>query len=291
MKLSIILVISFEKPQVVRAALESVFASQAGFAFEVIVVDNAAPEAAAALQPFAARLKVIRNRENLGFTKANNRGAAEAQGDYLLFLNSDTKIGPDTLSLLVGFADAHPQAGAVGPLVLNGDGSFQLSYGRPFSLFSEFWQKTVAAASARHANVRRLKAREVGWVSGCCLLSRREYFPAGKVFDEGIFLYFDDSELCARLRNMGKKIYFYPAAQIVHFGGASVAAIPARTALEYRRSQLHTYRKHLPKWQFTTLKNYLFLKYRWKLLRSRDANEREAAVQILDLLKKNNGLS
>ncbi len=286
MKLSIILVISFEKPEVIGAALESVFASKTGFVFEVIVVDNASTEAAAALPPFAPRLKMIRNRENLGFTKANNRGAAEAQGDYLLFLNSDTKIGPDTLSLLVGFADAHPQAGAVGPLVLNGDGSFQLSFGRPFSLFSEFWQKTFAARSARHVDVRRLKAREVGWVSGCCLLSRREYFPEGKVFDEEIFLYFDDSELCTRLRKMGKKIYFFPAARIVHFGGASVAAIPARTALEYRRSQLRLYRKHLPGWQGWLLVQYLSLKFHWKLLRSSDKNERQAAVQILELLKK-----
>jgi GT2 family glycosyltransferase len=286
MKLSIILVISFEKPQVIQAALESVFASETGFAFEVIVVDNASTEASAALSPFAERLKVIRNRENLGFTKANNRGVAEAQGDYLLFLNSDTKVDPDTLSRLVGFADAHPQAGAVGPLVLNGDGSFQLSFGRPFSLFSEFWQKTFAARAARHAGAGRLKAREVGWVSGCCLLTRREYFSEAKVFDEGIFLYFDDSELCTHLRKMGKKIFFCPAARIVHFGGASVAAIPARTALEYRRSQLHTYRKHLPLWQFTTLKIYLFMKFRWKLLRSRDEDERSAAVQILELLKK-----
>jgi GT2 family glycosyltransferase len=74
----------------------------------------------AALAPFA-KLKVIRNRENLGFTKANNRGVAAAQGEYLLFLNSDTRISPDTLARLVGFADEHPQAGAVGPLVLNRD--------------------------------------------------------------------------------------------------------------------------------------------------------------------------
>ncbi len=286
MKLSIILVISFEKPQVIRAALESVFASETGFAFEVIVVDNASTEAAAALPPFAARLKVIHNQENLGFTKANNRGVEAASGDYLLFLNSDTKVFPDTLARLVAFADRQAGAGAVGPLVLNGDGSFQLSYGRSFSLFSEFWQKAVASRRARHADVRRLKAREVGWVSGCCLLTRREYFPGGKAFDEEIFLYFDDSELCTRLKEMGKKIYFFPEARIVHFGGASVAAIPARTALEYRRSQLHLYRKHLPRWQTWLLVRYLAFKYRWQLPRSHDENERQAAVQILDLLKK-----
>jgi GT2 family glycosyltransferase len=285
MKLSIILVISFEKPQLVSDALAAVFASQADFEFEVIVVDNASTAAATALAPFAARLQVIRNRENLGFTKANNRGVAVAQGEYLLFLNSDTRIGPDTLSLLAGFADAHPQAGAVGPLVLNNDRTFQLSFGRRFSLFSEFWQKAVAAPRARRADPEKLKTREVGWVSGCCLLTRREYFPAGKVFDEQIFLYFDDSELCARLGKMGKKVYFFPRASIIHYGGASVSSLPARTAVEYRRSQLHVYRKHLPKWQLCALKIYLWLKFRWKSLRSRDENEKLAATQILDLLK------
>ena len=114
MKLSIILVISFEKPQLVSDALAAVFASRTDFRFEVIVVDNASTAAATALAPFAARLQVIRNRENLGFTKANNRGVAAAQGEYLLFLNSDTRIGPDTLSLLVGFADAHPHISQFG---------------------------------------------------------------------------------------------------------------------------------------------------------------------------------
>ena len=64
---------------------------------------------------------------------------------------------------------------------------------------------------------------------------------------------------------MGKKIFFFPAASIVHFGGASVAAIPARTALEYRRSQLHVYRKHLPRWQTWLLVRYLACKFRRQL--------------------------
>ena len=286
MKLSVILVISFEKPQMVSEALAAVFASEADFSFEVIVVDNAAREASAGLAPFRDRLKVLRNDENLGFTRANNRGASRAQGEYLLFLNSDTRISPDTLSLLVSFADGHPEAGAIGPLVLNNDGSVQLSWGRPLSLCSEFWQKAVASPAARRTDPLRLQTREVGWVSGCCLLTRREYFPGGRVFDEGIFLYFDDSELCARLGKMGHKTFFLPRARIVHYGGASVRSMPARTALEYRRSQLHVYRKHLPRWQLLALKLYLALKYRWKLLRSRNEDERSAAVQIIELLKK-----
>jgi len=287
MKLSIILVISFEKPKLVSEALASVFASDALFEYEVIVVDNASSEAAAALAPFRGRLKVIRNSENLGFTRANNRGAAEARGEYLLFLNSDTRVFPEAFSRLVAFADAHPEAGALGPLVLNGDLSFQLSFGRPISLFSEFWQKAFASRAARRADPLRLKTREVGWVSGCCLLTRREYFPGGKVFDEAIFLYFDDSELCARLRKSGKKIFYFPEARIVHYGGASVRSLPARTAVEYRRSQLHVYRKHLPKWQLGVLKIYLALKFRWRLLRSRSEENRETATRILELLKEN----
>jgi GT2 family glycosyltransferase len=285
MKLSIILVISFEKPQLVSEALAAVLASKTDFEFEVIVVDNASRETAAALRPFQNRLQVIRNSENLGFTRANNRGMAGARGEYLLFLNSDTRINPDALARLVAFADAHPQAGAVGPLVLNSDGTFQLSFGRPFSIFSEFWQKAVATPRARRADLGKLKTREVGWVSGCCLLTRRDYFPEGKVFDEEIFLYFDDSKLCARLRKMGKKVYFFPGASIIHYGGASVSSLPARTAVEYRRSQLHIYRKHLPAWQSRLLRVYLSCMFRMKLRLTHDENERLASREILELLK------
>lgn len=286
MKLSVILVISHEPAPVIQDALRSALASETPFPFEVIVVDNAAADVDAKLGPFAAEIRVLHNPGNLGFTRANNRGAEIAQGEYLLFLNSDTRVYPDTFARLVGFADSEPRAGAVGPLVLNPDGSFQLSYGAPLSLFSELWQKAWATPASRNVDPATLKTREVGWVSGCCLLARRGDFPGGQVFDEGIFLYFDDSELCARLRKAGRRIFFFPGARIVHLGGAGVSAIPARTAVEYRRSQLHVYRRHLPKWQLAALKMYLSLKYRWKLSRSRDENEREAAGQILALLKK-----
>lgn len=287
MKLSIVVIVSREAPEIARQALQAALDSRAPFPFELIVVDNAAADAEAKLAPFQGRLRVIHNRENAGFARANNQAAAVAAGEYLLFLNSDTRVDPDAVARLVAFADSRPDAGAVGPLVLNPDGSFQLSTGRPISLFSEFRQKAIAAPRARRADLRRLKTREVGWVSGCCLLVRRGDFPQGRVFDEDIFLYFEDSELCARLRRAGRRVFFHPAARIVHHGGASVRALPVRVAVEYRRSQLHVYRKHLPKWQLRVLKLYLSMKYRRKLSRSGDKDEREAAVQILALLKKN----
>ena len=286
MKLSIVVIVSREAPEIARQALQAVLDSRATFPFELIVVDNAAADAEAKLAPFQGRVRVIRNRENVGFARANNQAAAVAAGEYLLFLNSDTRVDPDAFSRLVAFADSRPDAGAVGPLVLNPDGSFQLSYGRPVSLFSEFVQKAIAAPRARRADIRRLKTREVGWVSGCCLLVRRADFPQGRVFDEDIFLYFEDSELCARLRREGRKVFFHPAARIVHHGGASVRSLPVRVAVEYRRSQLHVYRKHLPKWQRRALTLYLRLKFRWQLLRGRSEDERSAARQILELLKK-----
>jgi len=288
MKLTIVVIISREAPEIAREALQAALDSRAAFPFEVVVVDNAAVDAEAKLGPFRGRVRVIRNRENVGFARANNQAAAVAAGEYLLFLNSDTRVDADAFSSLVAFADSRSDAGAVGPLVLNPDGSFQLSFGRPLSLFSEFHQKAIAAPGARRAGLRRLKTREVGWVSGCCLLVRRADFPDGRVFDEGIFLYFEDSELCARLRRAGKKVYFHPAARIVHHGGASVRFLPLRVAVEYRRSQLHVYRKHLPKWQGLVLRLYLSLKYRWVLLRSGGEDERSAARQILALLKKGN---
>jgi GT2 family glycosyltransferase len=85
---------------------------------------------------------------------------------------------------------------------------------------------------------------------------------------------------------MGHKVFFHPQARIVHYGGASVRFMPARTAVEYRRSQLHVYDKHLPKWQARALRTYLSLKFHWKLLRSRDKEDKQAAAQILELLKK-----
>jgi hypothetical protein len=114
-----------------RRCLESLYDQPQGVAFEVVVVDNASADGAADM--VAAEfpgVTLVRNRENRGFSKANNQAAALARGRYLFFLNNDTVVPPDTLRKFLEFADANPTVGMVGPRLRGGDGAYQISYRR-----------------------------------------------------------------------------------------------------------------------------------------------------------------
>lgn len=239
MKVSVIIV-SYNQPELLRQALESVQQSRAVYPVETIVIDNgSALSFAAWLRADFPTVRLIENRENLGFSRANNQGAVIAGGEYLLFLNNDARVEPDTIAQMVGRMDEEPQIGVLGPLLLNPDGSFQLSYGRRVSFFSEFDQKYFALARERRRlgqPPRRDLFQPVVWVSGACLLTRRGYFPDGRVFDENMFLYFEDHELCLRLASLGKRIVYWSAPAAFHQGGGSAVRKRLPVMIEYRRS-------------------------------------------------------
>lgn len=290
MKLSVILV-SYNQFPLLAAALESLRASNGVGECEVIVVDNASAEDVVAfLQPRFPEVIVIRNTANLGFGRANNIGAARARGEYLLFLNSDAVVFPDTLAAMITRMDADPAIGILGPLTLNTDHSFQLSYGRPIALWSEFSQKVWSLRrEARRLGTppRRDIERTVGWVSGSCLMTRREYFPDGMVFDPAMFLYFEDHELCLRVAAMGKRVVFWSGAAVIHHGGGSGGGTRGRAALEYRRSQLYLYARWSGRWQLRLLRFYLrgkFRRRRREMERNGDAAEARVCEEILALL-------
>jgi N-acetylglucosaminyl-diphospho-decaprenol L-rhamnosyltransferase len=124
-----------------------------------------------------------------------------------------------------------------------------LSYGRMMGPVNELRQKVLARSSGA-ARLRALTAapREVDWVSGACLLVRRRAAEAAGLLDERYFLYCEDVDFCASVRATGGRVYFTPAAEIVHLRGRSGLANPGARNDAYRRSQLAFYEKHHPKW-------------------------------------------
>jgi N-acetylglucosaminyl-diphospho-decaprenol L-rhamnosyltransferase len=296
LKLSVIIV-SFNQFDHLKAALDSLIANPPPFPFEIIVVDNhSTDDVQEFLNDFFHDIRVIRNHANHGFGWANNRGVAAAKGEYVLFLNSDAEVIGTAVESMVRVMEADRQIGALGPLLLNSDGSFQLSYGRKISLSGELYQKTVAPVIEKGCGPRGLGdvfKKNTTWVSGACLLTRKEIFAGQQPFDENMFLYFEDHDLCLRLRAMGKKVVFYGGAKVRHHGGQSLPALTS-TMLEYRRSQLYMYQKHGHALSLWLLKKYLKLKFSGRIRRlaqlSDALSQREKRMyeEILGLCKKNN---
>ncbi len=167
-------------------------------------------------------IKLISNQINLGFAKANNQGIMEAKGEYILLLNSDTKVKSDTLDKLVDFAKQHPEAGIIGSRLLNPDGSTQPSiYHFPtiFGAIKEFWLGQKGAFQKFAApGTSPVEAEAVTFAA--VLISRKTIDKVG-LLDERYFMYFEDLDYCRRVWQGGMKVYSLPSVEVIHYHGAS----------------------------------------------------------------------
>ncbi len=267
--------------------LGSVKAASAGRDWETMVVDNASDDGSPDL---VARdhpdVRLVRSGGNVGFARANNDAWRRTRAPFVLFLNPDTKIVGPALDVLLRTLRERGDAGACGPLLVRGDGAAQVSFGGRVGFFRELVQKAALNAYYRRRLRRSRRLRDVFWVSGACLLARREALEQVGGFDEDFFLYFEDIDLCARLRDRGWKILFAPQAEVVHLGGGATSAF-ARSRYEYRRSQILYYRKHGSALSRSLLRGYLRLSFAGLGLRRRLKGEgRAEGPSFADLLKK-----
>ncbi|MGB9006901.1 MAG: glycosyltransferase family 2 protein [Candidatus Aminicenantales bacterium] len=243
--------------------LASVEKERAGGDWEVLVVDNASDDGSPdlAAKRFPA-VKLVRNRENLGFAKANNRGLGLSRGEFVLFLNPDTALFPGALDRLRDALRQDIDLGAVGPALLGGQNAFQVSFGGKVSFFRELIQKSVLNAWWRRRLPRLRRKRPAAWVSAACLMARRRALEKVGGFDEKFFLYFEDIDLCYRIREQGFRVVFLPEARVFHASGASTVEAPYFSRLEYRKSQLYFYEKHNSRLSQGLLRIYLRLSAR-----------------------------
>ena len=188
-------------------------------------------------------VRLIRNAANLGFGRANNQGIALAQGRYILLLNSDTVLPPGALVRLLDFMETHPQAAACSPRLLLPDGRAQpYAFGSDPSL-GYLLRRGVNRLVFKRAlhNWATAVSQPVDWVSGACLLLRRNALQHVGGFDETLFMYFEDVDLCLRLRQAGWQVWYHPQVGITHLGGQSLKQNPAAPAT-YQESLRYFYR-------------------------------------------------
>jgi GT2 family glycosyltransferase len=248
-----VLIVSWNTRELTLAALRS-FLPASGVELEVIVVDNASADGSAdAIAAELPAVRLIRNDRNVGFAGGVNIGLKAARHPLVLLLNPDTRVLGDALARLVDYADAHPEAGILGPRVLNEDGSLQASRFRFPSLLNQVLSATyLYQLFPRSAffNRERLGGREtdaaepVEAVSGCCFLIRRALLDEVGVLDENFFMYAEEVDLCYRAWQAGYEVHYAPVGEIVHLGGGASRLASQRNFLEYRRSMLRFFRKH-----------------------------------------------
>ena len=198
---------------------------------EVVVVDNASGDRVAEeLARDAPGARLVRESVNRGYGAACNRGARETDRPYLLFLNSDAVVGPGAVAALADALDRDAGLAAVGPRLRNPDGSLQKSIRRlptPWRIFCESaglaFLSGGRAPLEGHTATRQdhTWAREVEALMGAALLVRRAAFEEAGGFDEAFFLYAEETDLMARWRERGWRLFYEPGAEVMHAGGRS----------------------------------------------------------------------
>ena len=224
-----IIIVNFNSKKLLEECLYSIYAATHRLTFEIIVVNNNSADGSAQVVKTAfPQVRLIENKENLGFTKANNQGLKISQGRYVLLLNNDTIVKDHACDRMVEFMDKTFKAGACGPKLLNLDGTIQRQGGL---LGGQFWLAK--------------KPKEVKFVIGAALLVRREAIDQVGLMDENLFFYNDDLDWCLSMRKAGWKVYYLPQAEVVHYGGySSKRKFNRRLFVEGFRGGLYFVRKH-----------------------------------------------
>ena len=284
-----ILIISYNTRELLRNCLNSLYQKTEGIRFEVMVVDNSSSDNSAGIRKEFPQVKLIENRENLGFARANNQAIKRSRARYFLLFNPDTSLKASSPHKMIKFMDNHPEVGIMGCKILNTDESIQPSNSSFPNLFTEFLRafqvkKLIPGVGARErigekwsgmlgATLREYfrvywdseRIREVDWVSGACLLIRRDAIEEVGLLDEDFFMYYEDADWCYRMRKKGWKTYYFPFFEVTHCIGESDSRFSSRTFIERQRSMYHYFKKHKGKKAVFLLRLFIFggLALRW----------------------------
>lgn len=220
---------------------------------EIIVVDNASQDDSVRMvRSEFPQVRLIANSHNAGFAAANNQAIALSRGHVLFLLNPDAYLKPGALHGLAHFLAQHPAAAAVGPKVLNPDGTWQATAFRFPTLWDLFceavflsvlWPRSRLFARRELGGFNRDHVREVDWLQGCALAIRRQVWEAVGPFDEGYWMYVEELDWCRRARKLGFLLFFTPDAEVVHYGKRAVARARSHILPLGFRSHFRYFRK------------------------------------------------
>lgn len=273
-------VVNYNAGDDLRAALRSIADEMAGRAWEAVVVDNASTDGSArAATEFAPQVRLIVNRDNVGFGRAVNQAVASVAAPLVLIMNPDCRLEPGSVAALAHILESDRSCAVAGPRILDPDGAVQGSArGDPDMLTGLFGRASALRRLLPGLPVSKRNVVESGralpedgaarmgpgaaadavvpisvvvdWVSGACMLARRSALEVVGGFDERYFLYWEDADLCRRLRSRGYRIRYVPAATAVHRVGQSSRTARAQSIRAFHESAYLYYATHVAPGRF-----------------------------------------
>jgi GT2 family glycosyltransferase len=251
-------IVNFNAGQDLRRALQSIADELAGRDWEGVVVDNASTDGSDAIAgEFAPRVTLLRNADNVGFGRGVNQGVAASSAPVVLVMNPDCRLVAGAIRVLERELYAHDTCAVVGPRILDPDGSVQGSARGDPDMFTGLFGRTTLLrrvlpglpVSRRNVVVEDAirdgqASVPVDWLSGACMLARRDAFDRAHGFDERYFLYWEDADLCRRLRTLGYQVRYVPGATAIHWVGRSSRRVRAFAIRAFHESAYLYYSTH-----------------------------------------------
>jgi len=267
-----IIIINYNSSEYTRECIESVLETTASnIDYEIIVVDNASEkEDFKTLRTYIDKLKnenivLGRSRINTGFGGGNMHGVQLARGNYYLFLNNDTLLQKGTIKSCHDFMERTPDAAVCGPQIYNENGIKEVSFDHFTSFAREVFGRQFVETI--FSKPRRKKRHEtpiaVDYVNGSFMLFRASDFNSVGGFDTNIFLYFEESDICYRLKKLGKKTFFIPNVSYIHYQGKSIdkTGMPIATKIELKTSMFYVIRKNYGYLHYQALRLIFIIRY------------------------------
>jgi O-antigen biosynthesis protein len=254
MKLSVVIV-NYNVKYFLEQCLHSVIKAGQGIAMEVFVVDNNSVDGSVQMiRDKFSQIKLMENKENKGFSKANNQAIQQSIGEYILLLNPDTVVEDNTFRQIIDFMDTHSDAGGLGVKMVDGKGHFlpESKRGLPtpavafYKIFGFSWLFPKSKTFGRYhlGFLDKNEIHEVEILSGAFMLLRKSVLDKIGMLDESFFMYGEDIDLSYRIIVAGYKNYYFPKARIIHYKGESTRKGSVNYVFVFYNAMMIFARKH-----------------------------------------------
>lgn len=262
-----IVIVSWNTRDLLRTCLSSIYQETNNLPLEVFVVDNASADGCADMvESEFPEVHLIKNKENLGYGRANNQALRQCQGKYVLMLNPDTVIIENAIGKLIDFMNENSRVGMTGPKTVHPDGTIQVSWAlfpristiftnnvpwkealSMFGIFKKFFKTNSIYSEKGYTLTTVIKRQRVDYLLGEFMLTRKEVLDSVGLFDEKIFMYEEETDLCYRIYKNKWEIWFVPEAEIIHHEKKSIKQLPNYVECEvdwFLTGRAYFYQKH-----------------------------------------------
>ena len=257
MKLLDVIIINYNSTLPLLHCIDSLLNAESPISLNIYVQDNASSKKddVDRLTRDFPEVRLVKNDRNLGFAKAVNNALNQGSAPYVLILNPDTLVQPGLLSDTMAYMEEHPGVGILGPMIFDGNGDIQGSarafpnlltalFGRKSILSKIFPNNPITRENILTARSDGVTPMEVDWVSGACMLVRREAVNHVGPLDDKFFMYWEDADWCRRMWQKGWKVVYFPSSSVMHYVGVSSETNIFRSVFEFHRSIYRLFDKH-----------------------------------------------